>query len=102
MKTTAIVFFAACGLAFAGAPEGKAIYEAKCQKCHGPNGEGKDSIAKMLKVELKHLGAKDVQAKSDADLKKIITAGEGKMKPVADVTGKDLDNVVAYVRTLKP
>jgi hypothetical protein len=42
-----------------------------------------------------------VQAMSDADLKKVITSGMGKMKPVTTVTGADLDNVVAYVRTLK-
>lgn len=101
MKTTAVLLFVVCGLAFAGAPEGKAVYEAKCQKCHGPNGEGKASIAKMYNIVLKPLGSKEVQALSDADMKKDITAGKGKMKPVAGVEGVDLDNVVAYVRTLK-
>jgi len=102
MKKVAIVLFAACGLAFAGAPEGKAVYEAKCQKCHGPNGEGKESVAKMMHVELKHLGSKEVLAKSNADMKKIITAGQGKMKPIADLSEKQLDDVIAYVRTMKP
>ncbi len=50
---------------------------------------------------MKALGSKEVQAKSDADLKKIITQGTGKMKPVASVTGKQVDDVVAFVRTLK-
>jgi hypothetical protein len=31
----------------------------------------------------------------------VITDGQGKMKPVASVTGTDLDNVVAYVHSLK-
>jgi mono/diheme cytochrome c family protein len=101
MKTIGVLLLAVSGLAFAGAPEGKAVYEAKCQKCHGPNGEGKPSVAKMLKVDIKPLSSKEVQAISDADMKKIITAGKGKMKPVSDVEGKDLDNVVAFVRTLK-
>jgi mono/diheme cytochrome c family protein len=101
MKTIGVLLLAVSGLAFAGAPEGKAVYEAKCQKCHGANGEGKPSVAKMLKVDIKPLSSKEVQAISDADMKKIITAGKGKMKPVADVEGKDLDNVVAFVRTLK-
>ena len=34
-------------------------------------------------------------------MKAIITAGKGKMRPVASVTGPAVDNVVAYVRTLK-
>jgi len=34
-------------------------------------------------------------------LKKIITTGTGKMQPVGGVAGADLDNLVAFVRTLK-
>ena len=64
------------------ATAGKATYAKKCATCHGKQGEGKAAIAKMLKVELRHLGSKEVQAKSDADLKKVITAGSGKMKQI--------------------
>jgi len=95
-------FFLSSGLALAGAPEGKELYTAKCQSCHGPNGEGKAAIAKMFNVTLPALASKEVQAKSDAELKKVITAGKGKMKPVAGITDKQADDVVAYVRTLKP
>jgi mono/diheme cytochrome c family protein len=98
---TAILLFSAA-LAYAGAPEGKEVYTAKCQPCHGPNGEGKAAIAKMYNVTLPALTSKEVLAKSDADLKKVITAGKGKMKSVAGVTEKQADDVVAYVRTLKP
>ena len=83
------------------AAAGKADYAKKCASCHGQAGEGKDAIAKSLKVELKHLGSKDVQAMSDADLKKIAMQGTGKMKPVKDLNEKSADNIVAYVRTLK-
>ena len=38
---------------------------------------------------------------SDADMKKSITDGKGKMKPIKTVTGKSLDDVVAYVKTLR-
>ena len=38
---------------------------------------------------------------SAADVRDVITKGQGKMKPVASVTGADLDNVVAYVKNLK-
>jgi len=88
-------------LVSAGAPEGKALFAAKCQACHGPNGEGKESIAKMFNVTIHPLGSKEIQAKSDADLKKIITTGQGKMKPVAGLTGPQVDDTVAFIRTLK-
>jgi DNA-binding protein YbaB len=55
----------------------------------------------MMGVTQKPLASKEVQAKSDADLKKVILEGQGKMKPVAGVTAKQADDVVAYVRTMK-
>ena len=60
-----------------------------------------EELAKMMKVDMKNLGSPEVQALSDADIAKIITDGKGKMKPVKSVTGPAVDNVVAYVRTLK-
>lgn len=89
------------GAAWAGAPEGKAVYEKSCKSCHGADGSGNSAIAKMMKVELKGLGSAEVQAASDADLKAVVTKGKGKMKPIAAVTGKSVDDVVAYVRSLK-
>ena len=50
---------------------------------------------------MRHLGSKEVQAKSDAELTKDITAGNGKMKAVAGLSEADVANVVAFVRTLK-
>lgn len=58
-------------------------------------------MAKMLKVTMRHLGSKEVQAKSDAELKKIITEGTGKMKAIKDIPPAHVDKVIAYVRTLK-
>ena len=92
---------ASLGLAYAGAPEGKTIFVAKCQGCHGANGEGKAAIAKMFKVTMLALGSKEIQAKSDADLKKVITEGHGKMKPVGGLDDKQVADVIAFVRTLK-
>ena len=79
----------------ADAAAGKAVYAAKCKSCHGAEGEGNPAIAKAMKVEMKPLSA------SAADVRDVITKGQGKMKPVASVTGADLDNVVAYVKNLK-
>lgn len=93
------------GIKFAGAQgdatAGKAVYEKSCGTCHAADGAPKEAIAKMLKVEIPHLGAKEVQAKGDADLKKVIAEGYQKMKPVKGLADKDVANVIAFVRTLK-
>ena len=43
------------------------------------------------------LGSKEVQAKKDADLKKDIVEGNGKMKPVK-LTDEETANVIAFLR----
>jgi mono/diheme cytochrome c family protein len=83
------------------AKAGKAVYDKSCATCHGTDGTPKEAIAKMLKVEIPHMSAPSVQAKTDADLKKVVTEGVGKMKPVKGLADKDLANVIAYLRTLK-
>lgn len=83
------------------AKAGKVVYDKKCATCHGPNGEGKPALAKALKVEIRHLGSKEVQAKSDEVLAKESSEGVGKMGPVKGLTEKDIADVVAYIRSLK-
>ena len=100
MKKIAIVFLAVSGMTFAGATEGKSVYSTKCASCHGADGVAKEAMAKMMKVDMKPLGSKEVQGKSDADLKKIILGGTGKMK-AQTVSDKQADDVVAFLRTLK-
>jgi mono/diheme cytochrome c family protein len=90
------------GLGFAAdAKAGQAAYNTSCKSCHGADGTPNASVAKMMKVEIQDLKSPAVQAKSDADLKKVITDGQGKMRPVTAVTGPATDDVVAYVRSLK-
>ena len=83
------------------AAAGKELYGKKCASCHGAAGEGKDSVAKTFKVEMRHLGAKEVQSKSDAELKKLALEGTGKMKGVKDLNAKGANDIVTYIRTLK-
>jgi mono/diheme cytochrome c family protein len=85
----------------ADAKAGQAVYDKSCKSCHGPDGAPNPAVAKMMKVEMEDLKAPAVQSKSDADLKKVITEGQGKMKPLSSVTGAAVDNVIAYLRTLK-
>jgi cytochrome c len=98
--TAFILALALAGSALADAAAGKALYLSKCKLCHGADGTGVPAIAKTLNVTLKPLGSKEVQAKSDADLKKDTTAGTGKMKPVK-LTDAEASDVVAFLRTLK-
>jgi len=85
----------------ADAKAGQAAYDRSCKSCHGADGTPNPGIVKMMKVDMKDFKSSDVQAMSDDDIKKVITAGKGKMRPVSSVSGADLDNVVAYIRTLK-
>ena len=108
MKSTFAVIWIGAALLIAApvfaagdAAAGKEAYTKKCASCHGAAGEGKDAVAKMLKVEIRHLGSKEVQAKSDAELKKDIREGTGKMKAVAGIDANAADDVVAHLRTLK-
>ncbi len=90
------------GAAFAAsAAAGKAAYDKSCKSCHGADGTPNPAIVKMMKVDINDLKSASVQALSDADLKKIITEGKGKMKPSTSVTGASADDVVAFLRTLK-
>ena len=84
----------------ADAAAGKELFAKKCATCHGAAGEGKDAIAKMMNVQMRPLGSQEVQAKSDADLAKVIKDGTGKMKPVSDLKEKDVQDIVAFLRTL--
>ncbi len=81
---------------------GKAAFDTACKACHGPDGEGNPKIAQMMKITLRSLGSKEVQARSDAEFKKMITQGSGKMKPVTRLSPKEVDEVVAFLRTLAP
>lgn len=91
----------AVSLAAGDAAAGKEVYLKKCASCHGQQGEAREAIAKSLNVKMKHLGSAEVQAKSDADVKKAIGQGAGKMKAVADLDAKAVDDVLAFFRTLK-
>jgi len=101
---TLILIAAVCAwvmpLTAADVAAGKDLYGKKCASCHGAGGEGKDAIAKMFNVQMKPLTSKDVLSKSDADLKKAMLEGSGKMKPVKDLDAKGADDIVAYVRSL--
>ncbi len=93
MKKILVVLLSVSAMSFAGAAEGKAVYTSKCQMCHGPDGVPKESMAKSM-------GLKPL-AQSSADVKEVVTKGKGKMKPIAGLSEKQVDDVAAYVESLR-
>ncbi|MGO8735912.1 MAG: c-type cytochrome [Terriglobia bacterium] len=88
---------------------GKAAYNLTCGRCHGPEGKGDQRADKFFNITIPRLSSAEVQSKSDAELREIITKGSRVMPPVEiDESGfrhrlplQDVDAVIAYVRTLK-
>src|ERR1700722_1211738 len=98
--TSIILVASATGVYAADAKAGEAAYGTSCKSCHGADGTPNPAIGKMMKVEMKDLKSAEVQAMSAAGIKKVITEGKGKMKPVASVTGGAADDIAAYVKTM--
>ena len=75
-----------------GVEAGKAIFDAKCQQCHGADGT------------LKLSGAKDLTASTLSRDEKIAVVMNGKnamMSYKKQLTQQQIEDVVAYVETLK-
>jgi mono/diheme cytochrome c family protein len=102
-KVAAALFASSLAMAWAAgnATAGKAVYERACKNCHSADGVANPTIAKMMKVDIKPLGSSDVQSMTDQQIADIITKGKGKMHAIKSVTGEQVNDVVAYVRTLK-
>ena len=88
---------------------GRVAYERTCSKCHGPTGKGDKGADKFFNITIPRLSSAEVQSKSDAELREIITKGTSQMPPVEiDESGfrhrlppQSVDAVITYVRTLK-
>lgn len=91
----ALSLAAAAAMWAADAKAGKAVYDTSCKSCHGSDGTPNPAVAKMMKVEMKDLKT------TDADIAEVVTKGKGKMQPVKAVTGKAVDDVAAYVHSMK-
>jgi mono/diheme cytochrome c family protein len=94
---------------------GKTIYMQFCVTCHGEGGKGDGPVGKALtppprdftKAEFKFDTDKDGKPGTDADLKNVITKGAGAyggnqlMAPWGHLPAGDVDNLIAFIRTLK-
>ena len=96
LMTAALAALCSTAVLAADAAAGKAVYDKSCKTCHGPDGTPPAGMVKAM-------GVKDFKTTdfSAAAIKSAVTDGKGKMKPVSSVTGASLDNVVAYVQSLK-
>lgn len=86
--------------------QGEDIYEANCIACHGKTGKGDGPAAGVLKPPPRdHTDRAYMDTLTDDDLKKVIVMGGAiKGRPLMpshpQLRGKDLDALVAYVRSL--
>jgi len=108
MKKLIVTFLAlmatVAGVAFgADAAAGKVIFDKTCKGCHGEAGATPNAaLAQMLKATIPTLADPQFQAsKTDDDIKNAITMGHGKMPAQKSVPADKVDDVVAYVRSLK-
>jgi len=101
LTTLVLVCLSGAAASAADVSAGQTDYAKACKSCHGPDGTPNPAIAKMMKVEMKDLKSAEVQAMSNDDVKKIISGGKGKMRPITSVSGSALDDVAAYIHTLK-
>jgi mono/diheme cytochrome c family protein len=82
------------------ASAGEADYKTKCASCHGADGLAATSMGKLWKIaSFKDPGQMKL---TDAEMIAATTKGKGKMPAYADkMTGAQIKDVVAYIRTLQ-
>jgi len=85
----------------AAATPGKANYEKLCASCHGADGKGNPAMIKAMGEKGLNIVSKQVQAKKDDELLKVIVDGAGKMPASGkNLTKQEQKDVLAYARSL--
>jgi cytochrome c oxidase subunit 2 len=80
---------------------GKAVYDKNCASCHGADGKGNPSMTKAFGEKALNIATKEVAAKKDDELVKVIVEGKGKMPASGKSLSKaDQKAVVEYTRSL--
>jgi mono/diheme cytochrome c family protein len=98
---------------------GNTKFQALCVSCHGPTGKGDGPTGKALAAagqpaprdfsvgDFKFDTDGDGTKGSDADIKNVVSkgalayGGSAMMAPVQGLSDADLDNLVAFIRSLK-
>ena len=105
MRSTPVriaVITALLAVGFGGAmaqDDAAALYKAKCQVCHGPDGKGS---AVGQKIGVRDFHSPEVAKESDAELFTITKDGKNKMpKFDGKLTDDQIKALVKYIRSLK-
>lgn len=95
------VIFLSTGAAGSAAVTGKAVYQKRCQACHGADGTGNPMMAKVLHVTFPAVNGAGLEKKSDAEHLRIIAEGKGKMPSFAkQLSEEERQQVLEYMKTL--
>jgi mono/diheme cytochrome c family protein len=77
---------------------GEALYKAKCQSCHGPEGMASSGVSQILKV--RPVNDPAVKQLSEAEMIEMVRHGSGKMQAYKDeLTDAQIKSAVDYFRT---
>lgn len=109
------VSFAATEASAGDVAAGKKVYETNCLACHGATGKGDGPVGSALNPRPRDfsVGAfkfdanKDGKTGTDADLEGVIKNGAAAfggsplMAPWATLSDADVQNVIAYIHSLK-
>lgn len=99
IRALAVAVLIAIPVVAAADDDAAMLFKSKCAGCHGATGAGDSPVGKKLGV--KPLNAADVQKKTDKDLKKIVTDGQGKMPGFkGKIEDAKIEKLVEYIRSL--
>jgi mono/diheme cytochrome c family protein len=120
MKLLAIAALAAllapgAALAAGDAAAGKTVFTTNCASCHGETGKGDGPVGAALQPPPRDFSAAhfkfdtddDGKTGTDEDLKNVIRKGGAAfggsplMAPWPTLSDEDVNNLIAYIRTLK-
>ncbi len=122
-RASRLLVSAAAVLALASVPRagvaadvvaGQALYRAACQSCHGEEGKGDGPASADMPLNPRDFGTGQFKfdtdadgAWSDADLENVIRngaavyGGSPLMAPWPNLSDADLDNLIAFIRSLE-
>ena len=98
MKKTLVALLVAFAVPTVALGAGSAIYKTRCAPCHGADGSGQTPAGKSLKIV--DLRSAEVQKMSDAEMRKVLADGKGKM-PKSNLSDDDAKAVIAFIRSFK-
>ncbi len=111
----AALLLSGTALAAGNADNGNTLFQANCATCHGPGGKGDGPVGKALNPPPRDFTEGDFKFDtngdgtpgSDTDLTVVIQQGAGAfggsplMAPWGHLPESDINDLVAYIRTLK-